>query len=151
MTVAASANGGEEDGWAAVVAGGDAAPVLEAAEHDLDAVTAFVPALVVFDGQRAGFAARNAGLDALLLQRIPEPVGVIAAVGQQPLRLGQVVEQGRRTGVIADLAGGHEEAQGAAVGIGDGVKLGVHAALGPADQAPEIPFFTPGWKPCGGP
>jgi hypothetical protein len=23
------------------------------------------------------------------------------------------------------------------------VKLGVHAALGPPDQAPEVPFFTP--------
>ena len=43
---------------------------------------------------------------------------------------------------VADLAGGHEEAQGAPVRIGDGVKLGVHAAFGAADQPPEIPFLT---------
>ena len=78
-----------------------------------------------------------------MLKRVPEPLGIIAPIGKHPLCLGQVVEQGRCAGVIADLAGCDEEAQGAAVGIGYRVKLGVHAALGPSDQAPEIPFFTP--------
>jgi hypothetical protein len=57
----------------------------------------------------------------------------------QQSRFGQIVEQGRRAGVVADLARRDEEAQRAAVGIGDGVKLGVHAALGPPDQASEPP------------
>lgn len=119
------------------------APVFQVAEHDLDAVTPFVPSLVVFDGQGTAFAARNAGFDALLLQGISEPVSVIAAVGEHPLGLGQIVEQGRCTGVIADLTGRDEEAQRAAVRISHGVQLRIHAALGPSDQAPEIPFFTP--------
>lgn len=115
---------------------------LQAAEHDLDAVGPFVSALVVFDGNTTGFSARNVGLDALLLERVPEPCGVIAPVSQHLLRLGQIIEQGCCAGVIADLASRDEEAQGAAVGIGYRVKLGVHATLRASGQAPEIPFFT---------
>ncbi|KIT98689.1 hypothetical protein QU38_02915, partial [Staphylococcus aureus] len=40
------------------------------------------------------------------------------------------------------MAGGHEEAQRAAVGVGDGMELGVHAAFGAADEAAEVPLFT---------
>ena len=94
----------------AVISRCHAAPVLQAAEHDLDAVTPLVPRLVVFDRQRSGFAARNTRFDALLLQRISEPVSVIAAVGEHPLGVGQIVKQGSCTGVIADLAGRDEEA-----------------------------------------
>jgi hypothetical protein len=28
------------------------------------------------------------------------------------------------------------------------VKLGVHPAFGPADQAPTPTFLAPGWRPC---
>ena len=61
---------------------------------------------------------------------------------EQPLSLWHIVEQRCRTGVVADLARRHEEAQRAAVRIGDGMELGVHAAFGAADQAAEVPFFT---------
>lgn len=37
--------------------------------------------------------------------------------------------------MVADLACGHEEADRASVGIGNGVQIGIHGALGPADQA----------------
>src|SRR3546814_13292744 len=60
-----------------------------------------------------------------------------------PLRFGQTVEQSGRARVIADLPGGHEEADRAAICIGDGMKLGVHAALRAADQASRTPFYTP--------
>ena len=99
----------------------------------------------MLDGFAARLPAGNAGLYPLVFQRFPEPVSVIATVGQQPLRLWQAAQQGRRTGVVADLAGGHEEADRAALGVGDGMQLGVHAALGSADQtAPLVagpPFF----------
>ena len=58
------------------------------------------------------------------------------------LRLHLVVQQRGRTGVVADLTGGHEEAQGATVRVGDGMELGVHAAFRASDQAAEIPLFT---------
>ena len=97
--------------------GCDAPPVLEATEHDLDAVAAFIPALVVFNGFVAGFSARNAGANPLFLQRIAEPVGVIAPIAQQPLCFGQSILQQRRCGVIADLPCRHEEADRTPFGI----------------------------------
>lgn len=118
------------------------APILETTEHDLDAFASFVLALVVLDWKRAGFPAWNAGFDAFLLQCIPEPVGVIPPVRQHPLCLGQLIQQSCGAGIITDLAGGDEESQGAAIGIGYRVKLGVHPTLRASDQASEIPFFT---------
>ena len=45
--------------------------------------------------------------------------------------------------VIADLTRRDEQVQGAAFVVADGMQLGVHAALGAADQASTPPFFTP--------
>jgi hypothetical protein len=50
-------------------------------------------------------------------------------------------EQRCPAGVVADLPGGHEEAQGPPVCIADGVQLGVHATFGAADQPPKAPPF----------
>src|SRR3546814_211256 len=84
-----------------------------------------------------------AGSDTLFLQGVAEPVGIIAPVGEHPLRFGQTVEQSGRARVIADLPGGHKEADRAAICIGHGMKLGVHTAFRAADQASRTPFFTP--------
>ena len=135
-------DGGEEDGRASIVASGDPAPVLEAAEHDLVAAAAFVSALVVFDGHDPGFPSRNAGCDALCLKGVPVPVCAVAAVSQHPLGPGQIIEQRRSAGVVADLASGHEEADWAAVGFSNGVKLYVDSSFGTTDEPPETPFFT---------
>ena len=55
------------------------------------------------------------------------------------------LEPGATVNAVADLTGSHEEPDRAAIGIGDGMQLGVHAALGSADQtAPLVarpPFF----------
>lgn len=63
------------------------------------------------------------------MQRVPEPVSVVAAVPEQPLCFRQIIEQRCGTGVVADLASGHEEAQRAPVRVGDGMKFGVHATF----------------------
>src|SRR5690606_24191969 len=113
---------------------------------DFDPVTAFVAALVVLDGIAARLPAGDAWLYPLVFQRFPEPVSVITAVGQQPVRLWQAAQQGRRAGVVTDLARGHEEADRASIGVGNGVQLGVHAAFRPADQTSPLvagsPFFA---------
>ena len=97
-----------------VVAGRHAASVFQAAKHNLDAALAFVPALGVFDGHRTEFQPGAEGLDAFFLRKRPtEPFGVIFPVCQHPRRLGQLVEQSQSTGLIANLASGGEEAQGA--------------------------------------
>ncbi len=133
-------DGREEDRWAPVVAGRDAAPVLQTPEHDLDAVASPVATLVVTHGCIARLSPRNAGLDALRPQGIPEPVSIIAAITEQPLGLGQLFQKRSRPRVVADLSGGQEEAQGPSVRIGHGVKLGVHPTFGAADQASKPPF-----------
>ena len=69
-------------------------------------------------------------------------VGVVAAVAEQPLRLGQVVQQRCCTGVVADLAGGHEEAQRTTRLVGERVELGVQPSSGAADQAANAPFSS---------
>lgn len=114
---------------------GDAPPVLEPTEHDLDTIAAPVFAFVVAHGRRAGYPAWNAGSDPFFLQPIPEPVGIITTISQEPLCSGQIVQQGSGPGVIADLACRQEEPDRAAIPVCHRVKFRVHAAFGPPDQA----------------
>lgn len=81
------------------------APILEATEHDFDTVALFVSALVVSDVHGSAFPDRNAVLDALLLKRIAEPIGVIAPVCLYSPRLGQTEEQDGCGCIVADIAG----------------------------------------------
>ena len=99
-----------------------------------------VRVLVVPDGLVSRPAARDAGLDAFGLEGVPESIGVVAAVAEQPLRLWQVVQQRCRTSVIADLPGRHEEAQGAAVRVSGGMELGIKPPLMRPIRRPRPPF-----------
>ena len=121
-----------------LLAGGEVAAILEAAEDDLDVIAASVKTLIVSDGLEPEFTTWNAGLDALRLQGIPEPVSVIATVAEQPVRLRQIVQQRCCTDLVADQPSGHEEAYRAAVRMGDDMQLRIHTVLGAADQLPEI-------------
>lgn len=47
------------------------------------------------------------GVVPFLLQSIAERVGMIAPVAQQPICFGQAIQQGFRSGVIADLPRRH--------------------------------------------
>ncbi len=70
----------------------------------------------------------------LLGQYVAEPVGIVAPVAEQPLGVGYPVQKHGNTDVITELVGGHQEAQGAAVGIGYDVERGIHAAFGADDR-----------------
>ena len=104
-----------------------------------------VATLVVLDGPLARAPSRDAGLGSPVQQGLAEPVGIIASVRDQPVGPRQSVEQGKRAGVVADLAGRQEEADRPPVGVGDRVELGVETALRAPDEAaflrPEPPFF----------
>ena len=63
---------------AAVVAGCDAAPVLEFAEHVFDPVAQLVEAFVIAELDDAIAFRRDAGLDVLGGERISERVAVVA-------------------------------------------------------------------------
>jgi len=78
-----------------------------------------------------------------VLQGFPEPIGVVAPVPEQPVDIWQTAQQGPRPDVIAHLPGRHEEVERPPFAVADGMQLGVHAALGAANQAATPPFFTP--------
>ena len=120
---------------APIIAGGDAAPVLEAAEHVLDLMADLVERAVVAVLDLAGFSRRDAGRDALVLERGPIAVAVVALVGDKNVGLGQRVEQGGGALVVADLAFREQQRNGSALAVADGVQLGVQAAFRAADTA----------------
>ena len=64
-------------------------------------------------------------------------------VGEEPFSLWQAVYQGGSSGVIADLPCRDKEADRATAGVCNSMKLCIHAALGPANQASTPPFLTP--------
>ena len=100
------------------------APVLQSAEHDLDAVAAFVSPFVVSDLLATRLSTRDAGTYTFVFQSFSEPVRVIAAIPKQPLDLWQAVEERSSTLVIAYLSSSDEEAERASLAIADGMKFG---------------------------
>lgn len=68
---------------ASIVSCGDPPPVLDPAEHILDTVSLFVERFVVGGRMVSLFTRRNAGRNTFLFQSVAEPVGVVAAVGEQ--------------------------------------------------------------------
>lgn len=107
-------------------------------------MSAFAATLAVLDGPTAGLAAWEAGF--------AQPVGIMAPIGQGPVGLGQVAEQGKRTGVVAGLAGAQEEPDRSSLGNGMGL------ALSPPFVRPTSrpccapgPLSTAGWTPGGAP
>lgn len=57
-------------------------------EHDLDAIAPLVSVLVVLHLHRALLSARDTGAYPIVCQCVAEPVGVIAAISEQPVDLG---------------------------------------------------------------
>ena len=74
-----------------VIPGCDAPPVLEFSEHVFDLVALLIEVSVVFDLLLAVFSWRNTRLDILAVQGGPEPVGIVAAIGEKVF--------GRRQGI----------------------------------------------------
>ncbi len=100
------------------MAGSDMVPAFHAAEHHFDAAAAPIAVLVLSDPLVARSPAWDAGLDALGMELVPEPVGVVVGVA----------EQRWRSGIVADLPSSDRKARGAAVGV--------------SNQLAEIPFLT---------
>ena len=114
---------------APVVPGGNAPPVLEPAEHDLDAVATFVPAFVVLDGLLALLSTWDAGAYPFVFQRFSDPIGVIARIPEQPFDIGQAAHQWPRADVIADLSGSDKEIDWTSLAVTHGMQFGVHAGV----------------------
>lgn len=116
-------------------------PVIYEVENYIDTVALFSAGAFRIWRAEIMILDANTRFYALLLEGISKPVSVIAAIGQHPLGLGLIAEQGGRTIAFADLAGHDDEVQRAVVCSSHGMQLLIHAALGPSDQAPEILFY----------
>src|SRR5437764_14706450 len=77
------ADGREEGVGAAVVAGGDAAPVLEFGEHVLDFVALLIERLVIGQRDFPALGGRNARLGASFGESFSKPIAVIAPISDQ--------------------------------------------------------------------
>jgi hypothetical protein len=108
----------------AVVAGGDAPEVLEAAEHALDGI-----AMTVEIGRETALPAtvglgRDIGGSAHGFDLAAHGVAVIALVGVQDFGTDKMVEQGIGGDTIGHLATGQQECHRAAEAVGQGVDFG---------------------------
>ena len=106
-----------------MVSGGNAAPVLEPAEHALDAVALFVDVGVARDLHLSVRPSRDAWLDPEARQGLAEPIAVVALVGDEHLGVGQVDQHGRGTATVTDLTLGEKQYQGLALAVTNGVQL----------------------------
>ena len=110
--------------------------------NDLGSVAPFVTSLVVPDCRLSLLPTWDAGAYPFVFQSIPEPVGIIATIPEQPIYLWQAANESTCTDVIADLSGSCKEVQRSPLTVADGVQPCVHAALGSTDQTATSPFFT---------
>jgi hypothetical protein len=124
----------------AVIARGDASPVLELGEHILDLVALTVEHFVIFQWLLTAFGRRDTWDCAVLGQTVAEPVAVIAAIGDQRGGPWQVRQKCPGALMIADLAGGEVEPDWPACLVTNGVQLGVQAALCSPQATGKAPF-----------
>ena len=127
----------------AIVAGGDAAKVLEAAEHAFDGVS-----MAIKVGREAALPAavglgRDVGCGAFALDLAAHGVAVVALVAMQELGAGEAVEQGVGGNAIGHLAAGQQEGDRAAPEVGQGVDFGGPSAARAADRLAALPPFPP--------
>ena len=127
-----------------VVAGRDAAEVLEATEHGFGAPAILVAQLVVLDRALSGSRAWDHRHDAGLAQIGAKPIGVIALVGQKAPDAARGGHQhiGRRP-YVARVARGEMDDGRAAEGVGEDVDLGGRPAPRRTDGLVFCPPFPP--------
>lgn len=103
---------------------------------------ALILALIVFDRGLALLSPGDAGAYPFILQRFSEPIGVIAAIPDQPVDFWEAAEQRPCAGVVANLAGRKEQVERTPLAVEGGVQIGIHAAFGPANQTTAPTFLA---------
>ena len=126
---------GEEVSGGFVVAGGEAAEVLELVEAALDDVAGAVEHRVEASAPRAA-GGEHGDVDAAALGagEVGEPGGVVTLVGDQRAPAQRAVDQAARGGDVVDLAGGQREPQRQAAAVDQRVQLGGQPAARAADR-----------------
>jgi hypothetical protein len=126
-----------------VVAGGDPAKVLEAAEAALDDVAALIGALAEWmDDHAIGFVGDHRGC-AALDDLGAQPVAVVTLVGEKFRHEWRERQDIGRRGNVGILAGRQVKDDRPAERIAQSVDLGRAAAAGAADRLILLPPFPP--------
>ena len=137
------AEGGEEVSSELVIAGGDAAEVLEATEAAFDDIAAFVGELVQANGGLAiGFAGNDGG-DPLFREIAAKRIGVIALIDDEFRHARDQTDAGFGHSAIGGVARGEDEDPGSTELVDDRMNLAVSATFGDADRLPLRPPFPP--------
>jgi hypothetical protein len=138
----------EEVGSEFVVAGCEASAVLEATEHALDGVAAFVEGLAEAAFPDAIALGRDVGDRALFLDQVTDAVAVAGTVGVDDAAPGQCVQQMLGGAAVGGLSRRQQEGERSALAIGDGVDLGVAPAPADANRLEVRPPFPPAAERC---
>src|SRR5262249_36660767 len=140
---AGEVQGGEEIDGASVVACGDVAKVFEPVEETLDPVAQSVGEAVMRDDELAGRDRGDHSLCPGLGDHLAQGIAVVSLIGNDPGRrlAGEEIGGG---GAVVRLAAGQDEAQGTALGVGQGVDLGRQSASG----TPHSLIFGPPFPPA---
>ena len=125
---------------AAVITGCDPAPVFDAAEGVLDAVSLPIEVLVKRDGRFTAWYRGDTSSDATLRETGAKVVAVVAAIGQQHAGGGQARQQQGAADMITPLAFGEQQDDRPSMLVADRVQLGVQTALGTTDAPRDAPF-----------
>jgi hypothetical protein len=131
-----------------VVAGSDATPILEPTETTFDNVAAFVGFFVMMDFLFAIGFARDDGLDALLLEKGADRVGIVTFVGEELFDAGQEADAFLCHHAIGGIARREDERPGPAGRVDDRVDLAVAAAFRKPDRLKIRPPFPPLAQRC---
>jgi len=114
-------NGAHESVGAAVISHGDPAPILQFAEHDLDAMALSVEGCVVGMLDFAVLSRRDARHSPTRSERGSEVVAVIATIGNEVFGLRQVTEHQTRSFVVAHLTLRQQQDDGTAFAVTNGM------------------------------
>lgn len=133
----------KEDGSGAVIARGEASAVLEAAEHALDGVASLVEAAAEATSPASIGLGRDVGNGTLLLNQVADAVGVIGTVRMDDAPDRQAAQQRFGRSTVRGLTRRQVEGERLALGVGDGVNLGVAPAAADADRLAMRPPFPP--------
>ncbi len=136
-------DGGQEVDGEPVVSGCYALPVLEPAEHALDDIASAVRGSVEGINDVSRCPARDNGLDALPTEEVPQPIGVISLVCDQPFGWFEANEKWHGHGDVGDISRCQRDGDDPATSIGQTMDFRGSSAPRDADRLRVLPPFPP--------
>ena len=126
-----------------IVAGCDASPVLQSAEHAFDQIAPAVGLAVERTGSLSAGARRNNRLDAAVSQQGAEGIGVVGLGTEQPARRLDRGKERRRNGDVGCVARRQDEGERAAESVSQSVDLRRAPAARATDRLRCFPLLPP--------